>query len=170
MDLVALISLLLRLFLVYLFWMHCWTFPLAFLVLQIPQVPDDFLAIVQVNFRLVFFCNRPGNGRFAGLPLGFSVGLLMSQRREVLILIGTELQAIALIGISSIGKGMFELLDLFLSFDLVVTDLLVQHVSIQLLLAEFFSADVLVFTERIHFIVINKNKWRSSAAAKHVAD
>lgn len=130
LDLVALISLLLRLLLVYLFRLHCWAFPLAFLVLQIPQVPDDFLAVIQVNFSLIFFCNGPRNRRFARLPISISVGLLMSQRRKVLILIGIVLYAIALIGIPSIRKGMFELLDFFLSFDLIVTDLLVQHVSI----------------------------------------
>lgn len=130
LNLVALISLLLRLFFVYLLWMHCWTFPLAFLVLQIPQVPNNFLAVIQINFSLIFFCNGPWSRRLAGLPIGFSVGLLMPQRRKILILIRIVLDAIALIGIPSIGKGMFELLDFFLSFDLIVTDLLVQHVSI----------------------------------------
>lgn len=54
----------------------------------------------------------------------------MAQRWKVLILIGIVWYTIALIGIPSIREGMFELLDLFLSFDLIVTDLLVQHVSI----------------------------------------
>ena len=57
---------------------------------------------------------------------------------------------------SSIIERMPQALNLVLSFNLVVSHLLVEHVSIQLLLFHLFGTDVLIFAKRVHFIEVIK--------------
>jgi len=57
---------------------------------------------------------------------------------------------------SSIIERMPQALNLVLSFNLVVSHLLVEHVSIQLLLFHLLGTNVLIFPERVHFIEVIK--------------
>lgn len=76
----------------------------------------------------------------------------MRERGKVFGFLKWILYAASVGGMSSIVEWMPEVLHFIISFVFVETDLLVEHVAIQLLLFEFFSTDVLVFAERIHFI------------------
>jgi hypothetical protein len=108
--------------------------PMFLLALQFAQVADDFFAVIQVEFGLIFF----GVGSSVWISAMFPAIILwglMGERGEVFgLLLGVLHAAPGLRGVPSIVERVPQVVDFVVSLVVVEADLLVEHVAIQLLL------------------------------------